>query len=193
MFCGFYFFANDRFALNGVKEYMQKSISHHLLCSELMKIKCCIILVTNESLIEAYHLLLKTIRISTRYEMVFIIGSEHARKLAEVILPRRIRFISVNNELNLISDEIITSLLTFKIYNIHKKTKSQIMFTNTEYLILNQMLTGMSVNEISEKMGISVKTVSSHKMSAMRKLHVSTNQLLVLKHKLLQLADAIAM
>lgn len=61
------------------------------------------------------------------------------------------------------------------------------MLSGSEKEIVHLLSYGMRPKDIANETGLSIKTISAHKRSAMRKLNVRTNMELLVKYRLAQI------
>jgi DNA-binding NarL/FixJ family response regulator len=97
--------------------------------------------------------------------------------------------IEVSNDGNYFSNELLLQIISnFNDENINKETKP--LLTKREIEVLKLVVTGLSNNEIAEKLNISVTTVKSHRANLLNKTMCNNSASLIMyaiKHKIVEI------
>ncbi|WP_282808341.1 helix-turn-helix transcriptional regulator [Hafnia alvei] len=175
------FYSHDAFLTIGVSSLLDYILSMDI---SLEPRKLDILLVSNISLlnIDAFCRGLDT------KKSYFVIGSSDAWHMLNGLKGLRLEgFIDISKPLNEIKIDLFFMLKGSKstnATNICPVQTDETILSYREKFVLNCIASGISTSSIAKRLGLSVKTVSSQKRSMMKKLHVYSNQQLIVKARM---------
>ncbi|MDR6366998.1 LuxR C-terminal-related transcriptional regulator [Enterobacter sp. SORGH_AS_0287] len=118
----------------------------------------------------------------------FIFGTEsYQRVFNRIPNHNNLCFIDATVSSQVAMMVICAALINYALTGRCSDNEKKIMLSGNEKEIVHMLSDGMRPKEIANKTGLSIKTISAHKRSAMRKLNVRTNMELLVKYRLAQL------
>lgn len=118
----------------------------------------------------------------------FIFGTESYQRVFNNI-PNHNNFCFIDATVNshVAMMVICAALINYELTGRCCDNERKIMLSDSEKEIIHLLSSGMRPKDIANATGLSIKTISAHKRSAMRKLNVRTNMELLVKYSLAQI------
>lgn len=189
MLSGLDIISNDQFAIHGMVKFLLENGLYRNYSPDIKNVNCCIIISTSKNLIDSYCFLSMQMRFLALYDFLLFIGTPASTSLMKGIMQEKTFYLSVYDEL----DSFLHNFNIFFSHFIHARRKRSHKVKNTltvmQGKVVRYISTGVSMQKISELLGVNVKTISSHKISAMRKMHSMNNVVFLLKCKLFRKID----
>ncbi|GAA3898021.1 hypothetical protein GCM10022405_24130 [Gibbsiella dentisursi] len=166
--------SDDVFALNGFVSFMENE-APIIYAND----KVGFFIVTQRELMKAYAFLDKEKFFFKRNNIIFFICHDSLWKIIDGVDNGRFNFLSVNSSLDIMYNTLKTKLGKLGFQGEDVNTHKRLTFCQSRLLYF--YLKGYSPHIISDVLGVSEKTISSHKRAIMKKYGISSTMELLMK------------